>query len=757
MQVKISSTARPAMILLYSTHLFQNITMTAASPLRQPLFLALAFLLGLSILLIYGNYFNNPFHFDDTHTIAQNTAIRDLNNTWRFFSDAGTFSTNPSNQAWRPLLTLINAIDTHLSGGTPKPTAFHIHNLVVFLLLLGLIFLLFHSILQQTFTQSRDVHWFALGGTGLFALHTANAETINYIIARSDLFSTLYVVASLVIYIYYPRLRNYYLFVLIMIVGLMIKETTLMLAPLLGVYLFIFPPEGQNSKTSIKHTIIAFTGAIIMYLISRWMTPGTWNSGGGDPLSYFATQMYVIVHYMFSFILPIGLSVDTDWTLAENIFDWKVIGGLFINLICVWGAWRLLKQTSTKPIAFGILWFFIALAPTSSFFPFAEVLNDHRTFFPYIGLVLIFTTCALLFWEKYKTTTSAFYIRYGLIVGTILLLSGHAIGTLQRNETWSSEEKLWKDATIKSPDNGRAWMNYGLTQLAKGDYIDAEKLFATSLELNPDYSYAHINMAIALRYQNRFEEADSHFKKALNLRPDDAESYVYYSRFLSDMGRTVEAAKLIQKGLEISPHHEALQQVKLSLIQPKTADDWVGMSLQYYNIGNYNGCINAAYEALKLNPNYTNAWINICAAHNKIGEWTFAIEAGRKAVKLDPKNELAQNNLKQAEFQLTYFDSLNSVVKKSPTLNNWITLTLAWYNVNNFKICSTVAEETVQRFPQSELAWNNLCAVYNQLKDWDKAIIAGKKAVELKPGWDLAKNNLTVAQTGKANEAAGNE
>ena len=37
---------------------------------------------------------------------------------------------------------------------------------------------------------------------------------------------------------------------------------------------------------------------------------------------------------------------------------------------------------------FGLLWFVIALAPTSSFIPLAEVMNDHRMYFPYVGLVL---------------------------------------------------------------------------------------------------------------------------------------------------------------------------------------------------------------------------------------------------------------------------------------------------------------------------------------------------------------------------------
>ena len=41
----------------------------------------------------------------------------------------------------------------------------------------------------------------------------------------------------------------------------------------------------------------------------------------------------------------------------------------------------------TRVIGFGLLWFLIALLSTSAL-PLAEVMNDHRTFLPYIGLVI---------------------------------------------------------------------------------------------------------------------------------------------------------------------------------------------------------------------------------------------------------------------------------------------------------------------------------------------------------------------------------
>jgi protein O-mannosyl-transferase len=45
-----------------------------------------------------------------------------------------------------------------------------------------------------------------------------------------------------------------------------------------------------------------------------------------------------------------------------------------------------MKRREHRPIAFGIFWFLGALAPTS-LFVLSEVENDHRMFFPFVGLM----------------------------------------------------------------------------------------------------------------------------------------------------------------------------------------------------------------------------------------------------------------------------------------------------------------------------------------------------------------------------------
>src|SRR5216683_591813 len=73
----------------------------------------------LALLAGYANHFHNSFHFDDAHTIVNNASIRELRNIPMFFRDATTFSSLPSNQSYRPLVSTLLAIDYRLGGTQP--------------------------------------------------------------------------------------------------------------------------------------------------------------------------------------------------------------------------------------------------------------------------------------------------------------------------------------------------------------------------------------------------------------------------------------------------------------------------------------------------------------------------------------------------------------------------------------------------------------------------------------------------------------
>jgi tetratricopeptide (TPR) repeat protein len=90
----------------------------------------------------------------------------------------------------------------------------------------------------------------------------------------------------------------------------------------------------------------------------------------------------------------------------------------------------------------------------------------------------------------------------------------------------------------------------------------------------------------------------------------------------------------------------------------------------------------------------------------------------------------------------TYF---NLTAKNNPGFQTYFDLGYSYCLVKRFQQSIDATLKALSYNSQNALAWNNLCVCYNELHDWDKAIVAGKKALEIDPNCQLAKNNLNWA------------
>ena len=127
------------------------------------------------------------------------------------------------------------------------------------------------------------------------------------------------------------------------------------------------------------------------------------------------------------------------------------------------------------------------------------------------------------------------------------------MGTYNRNEVWKTEESLWRDTAEKSPGNGRALMNYGLTQMAVGHYREAKDNFERALTLLPSYSYLEINLGIVNEALENTADAEAHFARAYSLAPDLPQAAFYYGKFLYTHDRETDGFPLLTKAVTLSP------------------------------------------------------------------------------------------------------------------------------------------------------------------------------------------------------------
>ena len=668
------------------------------------------------VTLTYCNHFHNGLHFDDAHTIQNNAYLQDIKNIPLFFKDGSTSSSLPTNQSYRPILTTTLAIDYKMGGGLADTFYFHLTSFTFFLLQGILMFFLFRIILRRV-SSDPAVDWIALFAVTWFLLHPACAETINYIIQRGDSLSTFFVVLGLTMYAASAMSRKYYLYLIPIVLGILTKPSALIFAPLLLCYVILFEKDSgfisfltqsgaknnnpQTKSISGKYQAyiglaVSFVACVLGYVFVLHMQPSTYINGSFSPWMYRITQPFIIFTYFTTWFAPIHLNADTDWFAFTSAIDpYAILGYMFIAFL-IYIIFTTSEYKSTRPIAFGLAWFLLACVPTS-WTAFSEITNDHRMFFPFVGLSLAVSwtlyLLAKVINDNVKLPASAKYVFY---IFLLVMLTGYAYGTHERNKVWRTDEALWKDCTEKSPKNGRGLMNYGLALMTRGDYTGADKYFSDGLMYWPNYSYLDVNMAILKDAEGKKDEAEKYFKLGVQNGPTYPNSYYYYARFLNANGRNDEAVGLLKKALEMASAHmdcryllmdilysqkrlEELKQVANSTMQiapndlkaadylkmasgksqlditkeaaetRKTPDDYLNLSLQYYNAGDYQGCIDAAKKSLELKPDYAAAYNTIGSAYNVMKKYKEAKEAMLKALAIDPNSQLYKNNLAVSE------------------------------------------------------------------------------------------------------------
>lgn len=653
------------------------------SRLRQILPLTLVLL---AVCGVYSNHFQNGFHFDDSHAVVENPYIRSLHNLPRFFRDTSTFSVLPANRTYRPVVSASLAIDYALAGGY-KPFWFQLSTFLVFLAQLAFMYALFLAILRAV-TPGADRPWppraIALLAVAWYGLHPAMAETVNYIIQRGDVFCAFGVVAALAIYARWPALRKTGLYLLPLAFALLSKPPAVVFPALLFLYVVFFEDlRPGRSLRALRACIPALLVCAALMALQAAMTPKTYAPSILSAAAYRLTQPYVLLRYFGSLFLPLHLNVDTDLPAFASV-NGRVLLGFFFLALLLAAAWFTARRPITRPISYGLLWFVVASLPTS-LFVLSEVENDHRMFLPFIGLVLaVAWAIALALNAIAERTGSRQRIARPAVAACLILLALYGYGTILRNRVWHSDESLWLDDVQKCPHNGRGLMNYGLTQMAKGAYPVALDYFTRAVQYTPNYPTLEINLGIAYGGLRQPQLARQHFERAISLAPGDDQTHYFYGRWLFLNGDIAGAAHQLQLAALLNPSRIATRDLLASvyaaqgntaqarataldtlrilpsdaaaariLTQPvaPTADFWINVSLRQYQLRNYQACIAAAQQALRLQPNSAEAYNNIAAANAALRNWDQAIAAARKAVALKPDFQLAKNNLAWAESQ----------------------------------------------------------------------------------------------------------
>jgi tetratricopeptide (TPR) repeat protein len=531
---------------------------------RLALYSILALLL---ILAAYSNHFTNGFHEDDFAVIEGNLYLRSLKNIPRFFRQSSTYSTAPSAAHYRPLASVSFALDYAWGGGL-NLVAFHTTQLALHLLTTLLVGLLARRLLRRC-GASAWADPLALFGMVFFGVHLVQTEIVNLLVLRSEIISTLGALGSLYAYECAPRWRRTGVWLIPMALGALAKPPALMLAPLLACYLALLPPPEADGApaapaTRIRHGLAAFAAAAALYILQDRMGGPLMAYGFLPRGVYFQTQIYSWLHYLRLFVLPLGLTVDFDFPPIDYWFDTRIcIAALFCGLLLVIAlAWAAARPRTGRLFLFGTLWFFIALAPSSSLIPIPDMACAYRAYFAYIGLTLCVLALAtrLLDWARRTGRTRW---QSGLALAGVALIGMHAAATYRRNRDWRDEKTLWQSALRATPENARAWAAVGFIHLQDGQYAEARRCLEMSLKLRPGQHLPLMQLGGLELMEGHLAQAEADYLRAIAMAPNQADIYIAYSGVLDREHRAPEAVAALEKAFALAPANLAVRRILL--------------------------------------------------------------------------------------------------------------------------------------------------------------------------------------------------
>jgi Flp pilus assembly protein TadD len=441
----------------------------------------------------------------------------------------------------------------------------------------------------------------ALWVTGLFALHPVHSQPVNYVCQRAEVLASLfYLLALLLLLETEERGRSasavacYATALLALVLALGSKEiaVTFPAAYLLLSALLPAVVDRPGRRWSWR-TRIALTAPFVVavgvaaYRVLRTVTP---ESGVGfelasiTPTRYALTQLSVIRRYVELLLWPARQNLDYEFPLSSGPLEPRTLlsGTFLLSLagaavgLLIWsrrGDWSSPARKGARLAAFGISWFFLVLAPTSSVVPVIDVIEEHRVYLASWGAFAALAAAASVTYAN-VAGTSGRARRIRLALGSAICI-GLAVLLYERNAVWESRLALWRDVVAKSPTKARAHENLGHALYLAGDQAAADAEYVLALRYGRDGSTSYPkllnNVGTSLLKSGRLPEAIAFLNDALAQAPDDPRLLGTLSIALLRSGDLDAAERTARRSARLWPRDPAAHQA-LGLVLAKRGD-----------------------------------------------------------------------------------------------------------------------------------------------------------------------------------------
>jgi protein O-mannosyl-transferase len=736
-----------------------------------------AWTLGLAALVLaggaalaYRGSLTGPFFFDDVMAIERNETLRHL---WP--PDALLHPAFDTSVSGRPFLSYSFALSYALGGAQVR--GYHLANLVIHLLA-GLV--LFGFVRRtQARTPRQDAPevctLLAFVVALLWLVHPLQTESVTYVIQRAESLMGLWYLLTL-----YGFVRavdreaaggsgRVWLgaSVFCCFLGMGTKEV-MASAPVL-VLLYDRTFAAGTLREAWRRRRGYYLALAATWLLVGWLSFGTKSRNGTAGFGigvrwwdYVLTQFAAVAQYLRLVFWPRPQIFDygTQWVSGVSAVLPQALLVAALASVTLWALWR-------RP-ALGFLgtWFFAILAPTSLIPGNRQTAAEHRMYLALVP-VLIFTVGGLYrlsarVWRNPAGRNRAFLV-LGLAAALVL-----GAATARRNEIYRAQRLVWEDTVAKNPGNFNARNNLGNFLLIDGKLADALAQYEAALRLKPDFPEGHNNHGTALAHAGHPDEAKAEYREAIRLKEPEfyADAHNNLGVALARDGDQAGALREFQAVVKARPEYlEVYFNEGNALARLNRPEEALaayqealrrGLNLPqlHNNYGNVLSDLGRTREALaqyvtavQLDPNYADGYNNLGTALARAHRLPEAVKEYQQAVWLRPRatdlrlnlaNALAKTG-RLAEAETQYREVLQMRPDSVETFNN-----LGNVLEEDGQSLEAVAQYEAALHVQFESpeVHNNLGAALLQLKEYEAARREFATALQLKPGYAKARENL---------------
>ena len=489
------------------------------------------------------------FVWDDRYSIVTNSSLK----SWTTLAQTLWGRMDPTVSMYRPVTGVIIFFEFQVFG--LHPWGYHLTSVLLHAIACAL--------MCRLMLQLSGKGPVALFASLLFAVHAAHLEAVAWVSALAEPLAASAVLAGLSAYLRYRQDRRWKWLVAIclsLLLGLLTKETAMVLPLLLLAYEFTLGDSTSRKLQPNLTLITAVSGTILVYVIMRYFayTGFVYNE---MPIRFhvlFFTWPSLLVAYGQHLLLPTELSpfYESSYVLSATRFFWLPLLGLIaVAAAAYFGSKRLPNGAFLRFCALGAA---ISIVPCLDLyiFQYREIMHDRFLYLPSVFFAallgqLLFGVHASKGIARGVAGNRPLAMVYPTLAACLILLNSSAL--LIQSPAWKNDFALFSHAFLIAPRNPRVGFTLALEYLDRGDMPQAEQLLQYVVQLAPAPKVLALLGQTRLRMGNP-KAAEEPLRKAIAAAPLRPGQHFVLGQCLQLLGRTDEASAEFNTERSIRPN-----------------------------------------------------------------------------------------------------------------------------------------------------------------------------------------------------------